>query len=121
MRGIRTLLLLMLLAAGCPPAFGRVGESSQAIEQRYGAPISSGSLSGLSGFTQSMYEKESFALTVFCQNGVSVLETFARRGLDQAGAREVVVHVAAHSIGCPDSTQELQIRQASGITSKDEV
>jgi hypothetical protein len=118
MRGIRTLFLLIVVAASCGPAFGRLGESSQAIEQRYGAPISTGSLSG---FTQCTYEKESFAITVFYQNGVSVLETFASRGLDQTIARQVVLQVAAHPIGCPDATEECKIRHTSGITTKDEV
>jgi hypothetical protein len=49
------------------------------------------------------------------------METFTSRGLDQATARQVVVLVAAHSIGSPDSTEECKIRQAAGITRKDEV
>jgi hypothetical protein len=118
MRGTRALLLLFVLAAGCGRAFGRLGESSQAIEQRYGAPLTTGSLTG---FTECTYEKESFMITVFYQNGVSVLEKFASRGLDQASARQVVVQIAARSIGSPDATEECQIRQASGITTKDEV
>jgi hypothetical protein len=108
----------MVLAAGCRTSFARLGESPESVEQRYGKPLSSTSLSD---FTRCMYEKESFAITVFYQNGVSVLETFAKRGLDQATARQVVALVAAYSIGCPDATQECKIRMASGITAKDEV
>jgi hypothetical protein len=118
MQGNRILYVLILLTAGGHIAYARLGESPQAIEQRYGRPLSSVSLTD---FTRSVYEKQSFAITVFYRNGVSVLETFARRGLDQVTARKVVIQVAARSIGCPDGTQESQIRHASGITSRDEV
>jgi hypothetical protein len=115
---MRIFHFLTLLLLGCQPALARLGESPQAMQQRYGPAISSGSLPG---FTQSVYEKQSFQITVFYKDGGSVLEKFARRGLDQATAQQVVVLVAAGSIGCPDAGQEAQIRQASGITSKAEV
>jgi len=118
MTGKRIFCVLLLLAAGCQVALARIGESSQAIEQRYGPPVTSGSIPG---FTRSTYEKQSFQISVFYQNGISVMETFTSRGLDQATARQVVVLVAAHSIGSPDSTEECKIRQAAGITRKDEV
>jgi hypothetical protein len=118
MTGKSCFCVLLLLAAGCQAAFARLGESPQAIEQRYGPPLTTGSLTG---FTQCAYQKQAFRITVFYQNGISVLETFTSRGMDQATAREVVVLVAASSIGSPDQAQECKIRQASGITNKDEV
>jgi hypothetical protein len=99
-------------------ALARLGETSQEMEKRYGPAITSGSLPG---FTQCTYQKQSFEITAFYKDGVSVLEKFARRGLDQETARQVVVLVAATAIGCPDAAQEAVIRQASGITLKDEI
>jgi hypothetical protein len=115
---MRIFHFLTLLLLGCQPALARLGESPQAMEQRYGPAITSGSLPG---FVQCVYEKQGFAITVFYKDGASVLEKFASRGLDQATARQVVALVAVRSIGCPDAGQEAQIRQASGITSKDEI
>jgi hypothetical protein len=118
MRRMRILCFLALLILAARPALARLGETSQAMEKRYGPAISSGSLPG---FTQSVYEKGGFAITVFYKDGVSVLEKFATRGMSQATARQVVVLVAATQIGSPDASEEAVIRQASGITSKDEV
>ncbi len=112
------LLFWMVLAAGCNPAFARLGESPQIMQQRYGPPVAT---VAIPGFTQCRYEKESFAITIFFQNGVSVMESFARRGLDQATARSLAVLVATHEISCPSPSEESQIRQASGITFRDEV
>ena len=118
MKGIRILFALAVLTAGCRTGFARLGESAQAIQQRYGAPVSA---AAMPGFTRCVYERDSFAITIFYQNGVSVMESFARRGLDQATARELAKVVAAHEISCPSPEQESQIRQAAGITSRDEV
>ncbi len=118
MKGTTIAGLLMLLAAASPTAFARLGESPQLIEERYGAPVSTGTVPG---FTRCVYEKQSFAITVYFRNGISVLETFARRGLDLATARSLAAVVAARPIACPDPATESQIRQATGITSKDEV
>jgi len=118
MKGTRILFFLMVLATGCRTGLARLGDSPQAIQQRYGPPVSSGLIPG---FTQCQYEKESFAITIFYQNGVSVLESFARRGLDQATARQLATVMAAHEISCPSPTQESAIRQAAGITFRDEV
>lgn len=115
MRGIYLIALVLL---SWQSALARLGETSQEMAKRYGPAISSGSLPG---FTQSTYEKQSFEIVVFYKDGVSVLEKFAKRGLDQETARQVAMLVAATSIGCPDATQEAVIRQASGITTKDEV
>jgi hypothetical protein len=118
MKGTRVLFVLAVLAAGCRTGFARLGESAQVIEQRYGAPVSA---AAIPGFTQCVYEKESFAITVFYQNGVSVMESFARRGLDQATARQLAVLVAAHEISCPGPSEESRLRQVAGITCRDEV
>ena len=118
MKGTGILIFLMVLAAGCSTGFSRLGESPQVIAQRYGPPVSTWALPG---FTKCVYEKQSFAITIFYQNGVSVLESFARRGLDQATARQLAVVVATQPIACPSPDQESQLREAAGITSKDDV
>ncbi len=118
MKGTRILFCLMVLAAGCQTAFARLGESPQMVEQRYGAPVSTGEIPG---FTRCVYEKNAFAITIFYQNGVSVLESFACRGLDQATARKLATLVATHEICCPSPGEESQIRQASGINYRDEI
>ena len=108
----------MILATGSATASARLGDSPEALEQRYGAPVST---SIVSGFTRCQYLKASFTITIFFQNGVSVLETFACRGFSEQLATAVVDHMANRSVGEPDQTQENQIRQAAGITYKDEV
>lgn len=108
----------MVLAAGCRTGFARLGECAQIIQQRYGPPVST---AAIPGFTRCVYEKESFAITIFYRNGVSVLESFARRGLDQATARQLATVVAAHEISCPSPAEESQIREAAGITFRDAV
>ena len=117
MRG-KVLFLPVVLACLCQSAWARLGESSQAIGQRYGTPISS---QVLVGFTRCVYQKDAYAIFVFFQNGVSVMETFASRGLDQNTARTLVSHIAQSQIGCPGPDDESKIRQASGITARDEV
>jgi hypothetical protein len=107
-----------VLAAGSLTGFARLGETPQIIAQRYGAPVSTGAIPG---FTRCLYEKESFAITIFYQNGVSVMESFARRGLDQATARQLATVVAAHDISCPSPGEESRIREEAGITFRDEV
>ena len=109
---------MIAFAAGACTGFARLGESPQAVQQRYGQPVSTGVVTP---FTRCVYEKDSFAITVFFRNGVSVVETFAKRGLDQATARQVAVLVAARAIASPDQAREGQLRQAAGITCKDEV
>jgi hypothetical protein len=112
------ILLFLMVAASCRTGFARLGEAPQAIQQRYGPPVSAGAITG---FTRCVYEKESFAITIFYQNGVSVLESFARRGLDQATARELAKVVATHEVSAPSPSQEAEIREAAGITFRDEV
>jgi hypothetical protein len=115
-RGI--LCFLSMLAAAGGTCHARLGESPSAMEGRYGAPIAS---APLPNFTESMYGKDGFAITVYYQNGVSVMESFASRGMDQTTARKVVYLVANHPVGSPDSDEEAQLREASGITCKDEI
>jgi hypothetical protein len=114
-----------LLAAAT--AHGRLGESPQALSQRYGPPLSTATLptpqgSGrLKPITRCQYQKLGFLIDVYYQGGQSILELFATRGLSQDEARKVVIQVATHPVGCPSPAQEDQIRQAAGITLKDEV
>ena len=110
--------LMMLAAAGMSPAFGRLGDAPQSLEQRYGPPVSTATLPG---FTRCQYEKMSYQVTVYYQDGRSVMEQFAKRGLSQDEAVKVVALVATHPVASPGPGQEFQIRQATGITYKDEV
>ena len=112
------MIFLMVLAAGSYPAFARLGETEKELDERYGPPVSTAKLAN---FTRCQYEKTSFAITVFYQNGASVLETFARRGLDQKLALDVAAHISGRPIGVLDPAQENQIRQAAGISCKEEV
>ena len=111
------LYLLVVLAAGSSTGLARLGETSKAIEGRYGPPLSTRILSD---FTRCQYQKQSFAITIIYQNGHSVIEIFAKRGLSQDDAGKVAELVATHPVGAPDSEHEDQIRQATGITSADE-
>jgi hypothetical protein len=120
MKGKTTSLLcfLTLLAAGSSSALARLGETSQAIEDRYGPPLSS---AVISDFTRCQYLKQSYVMTIFYKDGHSVLEIFAKRGFVQDEAGKVVSLVAAHPVDVPDATKEDEIRQAAGITCKDVV
>jgi len=118
MKGHRLWLFLMILATCSGTSFARLGDSLQSIGQRYGAPLSTGPVGS---FTRAVYQTDAFEITVFYQNGVSVLETFARRGLDQATARQVVALVAGPSFIRPDQGHEDQLRKDTGITGKEEV
>ena len=121
------LYFAMLLAAGPCIAFARLGDRPQALQQRYGPPVSSAPLPGFEGLdalhaiTRSQYQKLDFLVTVFFRDGHSVLEIFAKRGLSQVEARQVVMMVATHPVGGPAPGQEDHIRQAAGITCKDMV
>jgi hypothetical protein len=119
MKGKRILFLymLMVLGAGCSTGLGRLGETSQEIANRYGAPSSSRTVGD---FTRSRYQMKSFEITIFYREGKSALEVFAKRGISQDDARQVVVAVAGHPVGCPSPEQEDQLRQAAGITDDDE-
>ena len=117
----------MLLATAPPAARARLGDSPQALQQRYGPPLSTATLPGLQGLdalhpiTRCQYQKLGFLVTVFYQRGQSIIELFASRGLSQDQAHKVVIQVATHPVGSPSPAQEDQIRQAAGITLKDEV
>jgi hypothetical protein len=118
MRGKVTYLGIAVLAFLGRPAMARIGDKPQAIAQRYGVPITNETFGD---FTRCAYQKDGYAITIFYQNGVSVMETFASRGLDQNGARTVVTHIAECQIGSPAPDEEGKIREASGITSQNEV
>lgn len=118
MKGPRILLISSLVAAWCSTSFARLGEGPDALRQRYGAPLSSGTVGA---FTQSAYRKGGFSITVFFRDGVSVVETFAGR-LEQADARKLAASVAGTSaLARPAQCDENVIRKAAGITCKDEV
>jgi len=118
MKGPGILLILTLVAAWSSTSFARLGEGPDALRQRYGDPLSSGTVGA---FTQSVYQKSGFSISVFYQDGVSVLETFSGR-LQQADARKLVASVAGTSaLVRPAQCDENVIRKAAGITCKDEV
>lgn len=108
----------MLLGAGCSTGLARLGDSPQNLDQRYGTPVAT---AAVGAFTRCRYEKQGYTITVFYQNERSVLEIFAKRGMSQDEAAQVVNLVAAHPVGSPYPAQETQIRQATGITCRDEV
>ena len=108
----------MALAAGASTGLARLGETSQAIDDRYGQPLST---DVLSGFTRCQYQKQSFVVTVFYEEGRSILEIFAKRGFAQDEASQLVSLVATHPVDPPSPAQEEQIRHAARITSTDEV
>jgi hypothetical protein len=118
MKGYKIWIFLIVLAACSGTSFARLGGSPQSVGQRYGAPLSADSV-GV--FTRMVYQKDAFEITVFYQNGVSILETFARRGLDQPTARQVVALIAAQPILRPIQCDEDKLRKDTGITGKDEV
>ena len=117
MRGKVTFLAIVVACFGVS-AWARLGESPETLAQRYGTPLAT---QALGDFSRSIYRKEGYEITVFYQHGVSVMETFASRGLDQASARSVVSHIAQGQIGCPGPDDESKIRAASGIASRAEV
>jgi hypothetical protein len=117
---ISCLCFAALLAALPCTGFARLGENPQSIQQRYGTPLSTVDLPHIF-VTRRQYQKLDYQVTVYYKSGRSVLEVFAKRGLTRDQAREVVVLVATHPVGSPSPEQESQLRQASGITAKDEV
>jgi hypothetical protein len=112
---------VLLLAVGARTCFARLGEDQRAIQQRYGPPASTTDVQGLQGVTRCQYHKIEFVVTVFYQDGHSILEIFASRGLSQEDAHKVVYLVATHPVGAPAPAQEERLRQAAGITCKEEV
>lgn len=117
MQGREIICVLMMVAAGCRTGFARLGETEQAMQARYGAPVSG---SEAPGFIRRDYERSNFMITVYFQEGVSVLEKISCRGMDQDTALKVVAQVAGQQAAMLSPVQEDSVRRASGITCKDE-
>jgi hypothetical protein len=107
-----------ILAAGGVTAFGRIGEKSQDLEARYGAPVST---SAIGPYQCSVYQKEGVNITVYYKSGASLMEVFAGR-LDQPTARKLAVNVAGNvAFAAADADREAALRTASGINNPDEM
>jgi hypothetical protein len=107
----------MLLAVS-GTALARIGEKADNLEKRYGAPNST---TAVGPFQCAVYQKGDFLITVYYENGSSVMEVFSGR-LDQPTARQLAVRVASNGFfAAADAGHEAALRAATGITTQDEM